>query len=50
MPVLAAHPEEWDGNYHRCDHHWMAKANALVLPVVAPVIEKAIAQTRAGRQ
>lgn len=47
MPVLAAHPEEWDNYYHRCDHHWTAKANQLVLPVVAPVIEQAIAAARA---
>jgi hypothetical protein len=50
MPVLAAHPEAWDDYYHRCDHHWTAKANAAVLPVVAPVIEQAIAKAHAGRQ
>ncbi|MBV8190605.1 MAG: hypothetical protein JOY64_07380 [Alphaproteobacteria bacterium] len=50
MPVLAAHPEQWDDYYHRCDHHWTAKANALVLPVVAPVIEQAIAKAHAARQ
>ena len=50
MPVLAAHPEAWADYYHRCDHHWTAKANALVLPVVAPVIEQAIAKAHAGRQ
>jgi hypothetical protein len=50
MPVLAAHPEAWDDYYHRCDHHWTAKANAVVLPIVAPVIEQAIARAHAARQ
>jgi hypothetical protein len=45
LPVLAANVGDWDSYYHECDHHWTAKANALVAKVLAPVMEQVLATT-----
>jgi hypothetical protein len=46
MPVLAANPEDWGDYYHACDHHWTAKANALVSETLAPVMTQAVARAK----
>jgi hypothetical protein len=48
LPILAANPADWSGYYHACDHHWTAKANAIVAKALAPVIERALAKARQG--
>jgi hypothetical protein len=48
LPILAANPGEWESYYHACDHHWTAKANAIVAKVLAPVIEAALTRRAAG--
>ena len=48
LAILAATPTDWNEYYHSCDHHWTAKANALVAKALAPVIEQAIAKARHG--
>jgi hypothetical protein len=47
LPILAARPSDWESYYHECDHHWTAKANALVAKALAPVMEEAVAAAKA---
>ena len=47
LPILAARPNDWESYYHECDHHWTAKANALVAKALAPVMEQVLATANA---
>lgn len=47
LPVLAANVGDRDNYYHECDHHWTAKANALVAKALAPVMQEAIVTAKA---
>jgi SGNH hydrolase-like domain, acetyltransferase AlgX len=47
LPILAASPSDWESYYHECDHHWTAKANALVAEALAPVMEQVLATANA---
>jgi hypothetical protein len=38
---------DWESYYHECDHHWTAKANALVAKALAPVMEQVLVTANA---
>jgi hypothetical protein len=50
LPVLAANVGDRDNYYHECDHHWTAKANALVAKALAPVMQEAVAAAKARQK
>ena len=50
LPVLAANVGDRDNYYHECDHHWTAKANALVAKALAPVMQQAVAAAKARQK
>jgi hypothetical protein len=50
LPVLAGNVGDRDNYYHECDHHWTAKANALVAKALAPVMQEAVAAAKARKK
>jgi hypothetical protein len=50
LPVLAGNVGDRDNYYHECDHHWTAKANALVATALAPVMQEAVAAAKARQK
>jgi hypothetical protein len=50
LPVLAAHPSDWNSYYHECDNHWTSKANAVVAEALAPVMREAVSTAQREMQ